>query len=235
MAASSTNAILCNSFTKKEKQDLLDLNHLSDHHSTLLKLSSLHPISTHSLRNQTEPKNVTLEEKQLQCKWKKTLDKDYAKRLSQETKKMTKSIVNTNNKNIPNIDDFLGKISNAFISAADIVLKKHFRNKNNLKKCKQQKWYNPNCQQMRKNLNQLGRILTKNPNNDFLRGQYFNLKRRYKATCKKEKRKFEWKLLQNLENLYTNNNEEFWNLLKQIKSNSSSKSPEYQTLPSLND
>ena len=88
---------------------------------------------------------------------------------------------------------------------------------------------------MRKNLNCLGRILTKNLNNHFLRGQYFNLKRRYKTTCKKEKRKFERKLLQNLENLYTYNNEEFWNLLKQIKGNSSNTSPEYQTLPSLND
>ena len=47
-------------------------------------------------------------------------------------------------------DDFLGKIQNTFISAADVVLKKNFRNKNNLKKCKQQKWYNSNCQQMRK-------------------------------------------------------------------------------------
>ena len=52
---------------------------------------------------------------------------------------MTKSITNTSNKNIPNIDDILGKIQNAFISAADIVLKKNFCNKNNLKKCKQQK------------------------------------------------------------------------------------------------
>ena len=50
---------------------VLDLNHLSDHRPIFLKLSNLHPISTHSLRNQTEPKNVTLEEKQQQYKWKK--------------------------------------------------------------------------------------------------------------------------------------------------------------------
>ena len=36
----------------------------------------------------------------------------------------------------------------------------------------------------------------------------------------------ERKLLQNLEHLYTYNNEEFWNLLKQIKGNSTSMSPE---------
>ena len=52
---------------------------------------------------------------------------------------MTNSIINTNNKNISDNDDFLGNIHNAFISAGDIVLKSNFCNKNNLKKCKQQK------------------------------------------------------------------------------------------------
>ena len=67
----------------------------------------------------------------------KTLEKDYAERLSQETKKAIDSINNTNNKNISDVDDFLGKIQNAFISAADIILKRIFvikiilKNKNN--------------------------------------------------------------------------------------------------------
>ena len=61
---------------------------------------------------------------------KKLLEKHYAERLSQETKRNT--IINTNNKNISDIDDILEKIQNAFISAADIVLKKNFQNKNNL-------------------------------------------------------------------------------------------------------
>ena len=82
---------------------------------------------------------------------------------------------------------------------------------------------------MRKSFNRLGCILTKNPNSHFLRGQYFNLKRRHKATCKKEKREFERKLLKNLENLYTYNNEEFWDLLKQIKGTSTNNSTEHQT------
>ena len=41
-----------------------------------------------------------------------------------------------------------------------------------------------------KKKNRLERILIKNSNNHFLRQQYFNLKRIYKATCKKEKQKF---------------------------------------------
>ena len=50
---------------------------------------------------------------------------------------MTNSIINTNNKRISEIDDFLGKIQSAFISAADIALKRtfvmkiHWKNVNN--------------------------------------------------------------------------------------------------------
>ena len=66
---------------------VLDLNHVSDHRPILLKLSSLHPISTHSLRNKTEPKNVTLEEKQPQYKWKKHLRKTTQKGLAKKQRR----------------------------------------------------------------------------------------------------------------------------------------------------
>ena len=82
-----------------------------------------------------------------------------------------------------------------------------------------------------KKLNLQGRILTKSPNYYFLRGQYFNLKCRYKATCKKEKRKLERKLVQHLANLYTK-------ILESVKTNqvtSGNKLPEHQTFLSLND
>lgn len=61
---------------------------------------------------------------------------------------------------------------------------------------------------MSKNLDRLGRIFKKNLNNvnlKYVRGQYFDLKYKYKATCEKEKQKFEIKLLQNRENLNTSN------------------------------
>ena len=48
-------------------------------------------------------------------------------------------------------------------------------------------------------------------------------------------KKFENKLLQNLENLYTSNNEEFWNLLEETKCSSTNRIAEYQILPTLTD
>ena len=40
-----------------------------------------------------------------------------------------------------------------------------------------------------KKLNQLGQVLTKTPKKHFVRGQYFNLKQKYKPNYKKEKKK----------------------------------------------
>ena len=66
---------------------VLDLNHLSDHCPMLLKLSSLNPISTYSLGNQTEPMNVKLEEKQPQYNWKKHLRKTMQKGLAKKQRR----------------------------------------------------------------------------------------------------------------------------------------------------
>ena len=101
----------------------MDLNHLWNYRHIPLKLSGLNPISTHSIGNQTELKNVTLEEKQPQYMRKKRFSKTI---LSQETKKVTNSITDTNNKSISETDNFLRKIKSVFISAADIVLKRIF-------------------------------------------------------------------------------------------------------------
>ena len=49
-----------------------------------------------------------------------------------------------------------------------------------MKKCKQQKWYYWNCQQIKstKKIKPVGTHITKNLNNHFLKEQYFKLKRR---------------------------------------------------------
>ena len=137
---------------------------------------------------------------------------------------MTNSIINTNNKRISEIDNFLGKNQSASISTADIFLKRIFVIKIN--------WKNVNKKNGRTQFVKKC-VLTKNPNKHFFRGQFFNLNRSYRARCQQKKRKFERKLLQNLENLYSYNDKEVWNLFKQIKGNSSNKLLKYQTLTPL--
>ena len=102
--------------------------------------------------------------------------------LSQETKKVTNSITDTNNKTLLKLTNFR-KNQKCFYFCSRYCPKNNFRNKNKLKKCKQQKWFNTNCQQIRKNLNWLGHVLIKNPNHHFFSGQYFNLKIRYRKRC----------------------------------------------------
>ena len=81
----------------------------------------------------------------------------------------------------------------------------------------------------------MDKLFSKNPNNHFVRGKYFDWERKHDATSKKQRRKLESKLLQNLKNLYTSNNEEFWNLFKQMKSNSANNITEYQILTRMTD
>lgn len=59
--------------------------------------------------------------------------------------------------------------------------------------------------------------LRKTPKDSYLRKQFIKLKRKYRSTCRKRKRKFKQNVLQKLETLYFSNDDDFWNLLKQIK------------------
>ena len=210
---------------------VLDLSHLSDHCPILLKLSSLIPDTASKSNNQE--KVIELNEKHPGYIWKHSLINNYSENLSQETLK----IKNPNNEREPfnEIDNFLEQIQNAYISAAEKALKCKHPNNSKRKKRKNQHWFNLNCHQLQKNLNRLGRILTKNPKNHFVKEQYFQLKRKYRANCRKEKRKYERNLLQDLENMYTANKDEFWDLLQKIRVDLNNKDIGNNTLPTIND
>ena len=139
---------------------VLDINHLSDHCPILLKLSN--PKQTFNI-SEKQDDGVKLEKKTPEYRWRKILEKEYSEKLNQETKKLTTIMKNTSNDNdnSSKIDNFLQEIEGVYLSAADNILKKNTPNKQNLKKRKHQKWFNLTCQQMQRNLNRLGRILTK--------------------------------------------------------------------------
>ena len=62
-------------------------------------------------------------------------------------------------------------------------------------------------------MQRLGQKLRKTPSDPYFREQFFVLKRKYRSTCREEKRKFEQNTLQKLEILQFSNNGSFWNLL----------------------
>ena len=77
--------------------------------------------------------------------------------------------------------------------------------------------------------------LRKTPKDSYLRKQFIKLKRKYRSTCRKRKRKFKQNVLQKLETLYFSNNDDFWNLLKQIKAKKKKKDKRRnkETLPQI--
>ena len=81
----------------------------------------------------------------------------------------------------------------------------------------------------------MGQKLNKTSKDPYLREQFFKLKRKYRSTCRKEKRKFEQNILQKLETLQFSNNGDFWNLLKQMKGSNFDKQFSDEALPPIQD
>ena len=110
----------------------------------------------------------------------------------------------TKNSNIPlgnksdtnfrsEVEHTLEEIQNAFIRSAEGVLRRKMlkTGKNHFKNSPHKKWFNLNCNKLGTNLQRLGRKLSKTPKDIYLTEQVFKLKRKYRSTCRKEKRKLE--------------------------------------------
>ena len=150
-----------------------------------------------------------------------SLGKDLPLRLSLETNKISNvPLGNEWDTNFRSeIERTLGEIQNAFIRSAEGVLRSKIlkTGKKHNKNLPHKKWFNLNCKQIRTNLQRLGQKISKTPKDPYLREQFFKLKRIYRSTCRKEKRKFEQNILQKLETLYYSNNKDLRNLLKPKK------------------
>ena len=80
-----------------------------------------------------------------------------------------------------------------------------------------QEWYDGNCHNLKKNLRNLGSLLSKFPNDIYLRHLFFAKKKEYKRTVKKQKRQFHNSRLNKIELLSENNPKDFWKLVNSIK------------------
>ena len=80
-----------------------------------------------------------------------------------------------------------------------------------------QEWYDGNCYNLKKNLRNLGNLLSKFPNDIYLRHLFFAKKKEYKRTVKKQKRQFHNSMLNKIELLSENNPKDFWKLVNSIK------------------
>ena len=84
---------------------------------------------------------------------------------------------------------------------------------------------NQDCHALKKNLRNLGNLLTKFPNDTYLRHNFFSKRKEYKSLLKKLKKQFHSSLLDKIEVLADRNPKEYWQLVKSIKTNQNSQMP----------
>jgi hypothetical protein len=115
------------------------------------------------------------------------------------------------------------KLTSIFLKAADKTLKKRSRlatGKSGLKRKKHQPWYNKTLKQQRNSVLSKGKLVAKFPNDPIIRGSFFKHLKLYRKNCKTQQRQHRQLLIENLNNLYSNNPKSYWDMVKQLKETS---------------
>ena len=115
-----------------------------------------------------------------------------------------------------NAEEKLITIKNLLLAACDKCIRKQNRRPNNNKKRHKSKAFDTNCYNKRKELNRLGKLMLKFPNNTHIRSIYHNTKNNYKYMLKKNIKSIKEKELQKLRS-----NREKWKTTKNITSHTS--------------
>ena len=85
------------------------------------------------------------------------------------------------------------------------------------------KWFDKSCHVLKNELRNLGSLLSRFPDNTFLRHKFFSTKKEYKRLVKRLKINFKISemLISKIQSMEEYNPKEFWKLVKSIKSNNS--------------
>ena len=85
------------------------------------------------------------------------------------------------------------------------------------RKVKPKKWYDKSCSELSKHLKLTGYLLSKSPNDPYLRGSLIKIRKEYKKLLKLKKREHQIHLIGKLEAIEKNKPKEYWNLLKKLR------------------
>ncbi|CAB4002774.1 Hypothetical predicted protein, partial [Paramuricea clavata] len=121
---------------------------------------------------------------------------------------------------------FTDTINKAATSLISFKKLKKNSNKVGTNSIPKQNWFDNNCYRLKKELRNLGKLLSKQPNNPFVRHLFFTKKKEYKKLTRKLKRNFYSNILDKIKILADSNPKAFWNLVNSIKSNRTSGSNE---------
>ena len=113
-------------------------------------------------------------------------------------------------------EDKLKIINDLLISACNQCLKKQTR-KSNANRIKQEtKIFDENCYRKKKELNRLGKLMCKSPNNVDIRNSYHNAKKNYRHMLRTNLRSQKERKLERLHSLGSKSTKEKWKIIKSI-------------------
>ena len=142
-------------------------------------------------------------------------------------KKFTESLiqqlqnVNTHNDSIE-LDNIIQKINAQYLSSANtshLMHKTNCNNKKGTKRTKQKTWYTKDSKTLKRKLNQVRKMLERNPNKQELRTLFYKTQKQYKNLIKSQRKTFEENMMTKLEHFYSYDKNNFWKHLKSMKGN----------------
>ena len=110
-------------------------------------------------------------------------------------------------------------------TACSKSLKKINRQKKSKRKLKSKKWFDHDLMKMRKEMLRKSSLFSKFPNYPIIRGSFFKFMKLYSRCCKKKCKEFRSCLISQLDNMYVNDPEAYWKLLRNLKEDSSPNDP----------
>ena len=154
------------------------------------------------------------------------MNKKYTESMIQRLKHIT-----TKNESA-SLNNIIGEISDLYVTSADTFSHNHV--KIDKVKCKQNKskkaWFTKDCRTLKRKLNQMRKILDRNPDKENARKLFYKTQKQYKKLVKLKRRQFEQNITSKLEYLYSHDKNTFWKYLKSMKG---LKNAENENLPQL--
>ena len=126
--------------------------------------------------------------------------------------------------NVLDIESLVSKFTNVIVDVSKNVAsvkKRHAPKKKQRVTVQKQKWFDKSCHSLKKELRNLGYLVSKYPNDPFLRQKFFSTKKEYKRLIKRLKRNFQSDMLNKIQLMEDRNPKEFWKLVNSIKSRQS--------------
>ena len=139
------------------------------------------------------------------------------KLVSEECKKTVQDLMNKENLKIEDIRDFLTNVA----KASDI---KKTNNKKKYKK-KDKPWFDDECQSIKSEISQCGKLLRHKPQSTEIREKLYILKRKLRNLVRGKKNKYETSVVNDMcENLSNGEQKKYWKLLRKLENTNDSNS-----------